>query len=160
MKKFLSIASLCLLLAACFETETNKSREQSQPSAPQELGIEDKKFSFSKETLAEGCTEESNILCTINMALKCTINPDFSECASHKGQMPDFIFMVDDSLGRPTEITYQVQKLKSLEGTAVEVYTNSQCDGNWFGLCNGNIIYVMDFQNNNWVVKDIYALAD
>ena len=68
--------------------------------------------------------------------------------------------MVDDSLDRPTEISYQVTKLKSLDGNLIEVHTQSQCNGNWFGLCKGNIIYVIDFKNNNWIVKDIYALAD
>lgn len=155
MKKIFILMICCLFTVSCFKKE-----EATQQASPTQSNIEDKIFSFDKTNLTSGCTEESKILCSINIALKCTINPEFSECASHKSQMPDFIFMVDDSLDRPTQISYQVSKLKSINGNLLEVYTNSRCNGNWFGLCNGTIIYVIDFQNNAWVVKDIYALAD
>ena len=156
MKKFLTLAIFCLLTVSCFK----KNEETQQTSPTQEAGLEDKVFNFDKDTLTPGCTEESKILCSINSTLKCTINPEFSECKDNKSIMPDFIFMVDESLDRPTKISYQVTKLKSLNGNQLEVYTNSQCNGNWFGLCNGTIIYVVDFQYNSWIVKDIYALAN
>ena len=39
--------------------------------------------------------------------------------------------------------TYKITKMSPREDGSVEVYTQSSCNGNWFGLCNGNIVYVM-----------------
>ena len=72
--------------------------------------------------------------------------------------MPKFVFMEDESLQRPTSQSYKITKIKPLSDGSVEVYTQSTCNGNWFGLCNGNIIYVMSHQDNHWIVKEIYAI--
>ena len=56
--------------------------------------------------------------------------------------------------------TLIISKLKPLNDGTVEVYTQSTCNGVWFGLCNGNIIYVMKNVNNKWQVKDIYAISN
>ena len=68
--------------------------------------------------------------------------------------------MEDESLQRPTQQSYKITKLKPLNDGTVEVYTQSTCNGVWFGLCNGNIIYVMKNVNNKWQVKDIYAISN
>jgi len=39
----------------------------------------------------------------------------------------------------------------------IEVYTQGSCNGMWFGLCEGNIIYVLSNKNGFWAVKDVYA---
>ncbi len=154
MKKFLSVC-LFVLIAAC-----SKAESQTQPVTPTDNTNIDKDtvFSFDINTLTPGCNSESQMICAINASIKCTINPDFAECAELKAFMPNFVFMRDESLQRPTSQSYKISKIKPLSDGTLEVYTQSTCNGNWFGLCNGNIIYVMDNQNGNWAVKDIYAV--
>ena len=157
MKKFLILCAALAAFSACSKTD-----EQSAAPAPApetSAGIDSETiFSFDLNTLKPGCDNESQIVCAINASIKCTINPAFAECAELKAYMPNFIFMQDDSLQRPTSQSYKITKIKPLADGTVEVYTQSTCNGNWFGLCNGNIIYVMDFQNNRWTVKDLYAI--
>lgn len=88
---------------------------------------------------------------------KCTIDPGRADC--DRSKMPDFVFMNDESLQRPTEMSFRVYKLKPLNDGSVEAYTESTCNGNWFGLCQGNVIYVLSPNGNDWKVKDVYALA-
>ena len=155
MKKLLSLLMVLLTISAC-----SKSEEQSPKPTPAPTVSIDKDtiFSFDINTLSVGCDNNSEIVCAINASIKCTINPEFAECAELKAFMPNFIFMQDDSLQRPTSQSYKITKIKPLSDGTVEVYTQSTCNGNWFGLCNGNIIYVMDYQNNHWIVKDLYAI--
>ena len=72
--------------------------------------------------------------------------------------MPSFVFMQDESLQRPTFQSYKITKLKPRSDGAIEVFTQSSCNGNWFGLCNGNIIYVIKNTNSIWQIIDIYAI--
>jgi len=97
------------------------------------------------------------MMCAIELAAKCTINPKHKEC--DKNLLPSFIFMEDESLQRPTEISFRVYKLKPLQGGIIEAYTESSCNGGWFGLCQGNVIYVLSSQGSGWKVNDIYSLA-
>lgn len=161
MKKYWLVLLLITLLVSCSDkndkevaTAPVKSKKISLIKTPS-IDYADKKFSFSQEKIVSGCDEDSEIICAINRTIKCTIDPKFSEC--DKALMPKFIFMEDESLNRPTEMSYQITKLKPLSGGQMEVYTQSQCNGTWFGLCSGNIIYVMSQENNQWIVKDIYA---
>ena len=157
MKKILSLCLMFLSLNACSKTDEQKSNEAPKPEVS--TGIDSETvFSFDINTLKPGCDNESQIVCAINASIKCTINPAFAECTEQKAYMPNFIFMEDESLQRPTSQSYKITKIKPLPDGTVEVYTQSTCNGNWFGLCNGNIIYVMDYQNNRWVVKDLYAI--
>lgn len=162
MKKFLSLFIVCGLLCACSEkkdasdeteqvVETKKISLNTMPS----IDYAKKTFSFSKNDLKEGCEEDSEIVCAINLALKCSINPLLKEC--EKDKLPSFIFMEDESLERPTQISYKILKMKPIAGGSVEIYTQGTCDASWFGLCEGNIIYVMSQEQDNWFVKDIYA---
>lgn len=155
MKKLLSLLMILLTVSAC-----SKSEEQSPKPTPAPTASIDKDtvFSFDINTLSPGCSNDSEMVCAINASIKCTINPEFAECAELKAFMPNFIFMQDESLQRPTSQSYKITKIKPLSDGTVEVYTQSTCNGNWFGLCNGNIIYVMDYQNNRWIVKDLYAI--
>ena len=66
--------------------------------------------------------------------------------------------MEDPTLKRPTNVSYQIVKTKQITENITEVYTKMSCDGNWFGLCNGNIIYVLENLNSSWKLQDIYAL--
>ena len=154
MKKFLFLFLICLTFCACSPKEQNN-----QNSSISTVEIDKNTvFSFDINTLSTGCEHSSLMICAINTSIKCTINPDFEECSKQKAYMPNFIFMKDENLKRPTSQSYKITKIKPLSDGSIEVYTQSTCNGNWFGLCNGNIIYVMDYQNNKWIVKDIYAV--
>ena len=78
--------------------------------------------------------------------------------------MPDFIFYDDsmfaddNNLGRPTRQSFQFIKNKLLDDTTMEVLTKGECDKNWFGNCQGNIIYVLSNKTGKWIVKEIYAI--
>lgn len=153
MKKFFLYAIL-IFVTACSKSPDSSTKVQAEsPSIDKETV-----FSFSAENLNTGCDSPSEMICTINTAIKCTINPEFSECAAAKDFLPKFVFMVDESLQRPTFQSYQIDKITPRDDDLVEVHTKSSCDGNWFGLCNGNIIYVMQYLDSHWIINDMYAV--
>ena len=90
MKKLLSLLMVLLTISAC-----SKSEEQSPKPTPAPTASIDKDtiFSFDINTLSVGCDNNSEMVCAINASIKCTINPDFAECAELKAFMPNFIFM-------------------------------------------------------------------
>lgn len=156
MRSFFYIFLAALIVISCSKQDNNNANAtQTQPAS---TDISDEVFSFDINTLTPGCPTDSQIVCAINMSIKCTINPQFSECAENASSMPKFVFMEDESLQRPTSQSYKITKIKPLQDNTIEVYTQSTCNGNWFGLCNGNIIYVMDSSSGKWIVKDIYAV--
>ena len=73
MKKILLLA--LLLICSCDNRDT--TAEQT-PQAAQSLDKETV-FSFDINNLQPGCNSSSEIVCTINTAVKCIINPEFSE---------------------------------------------------------------------------------
>lgn len=124
-----------------------------QPSF--DVTFDDITHSYKLGTLTTGCNKGSEIVCAIDLYAKCTIDPSGEEC--RKNRLPKFVFMEDDSLGRPDEISFKIIKIKPIDANMIEVYTQSSCNGTWFGLCNGNIIYVLSNKSGQWVVKDVYA---
>ena len=122
------------------------------------VAVEDMVFEYKKDTLADDCDQDSKMLCAVDFATKCTINPSFKGCK--ESRLPKFIFMNDESLKRPTEISFKVHKIKPLSADLVEIHTDSTCNGNWFGLCQGRVIYVVVPDGESWRVKDIYAIED
>lgn len=154
MKKLiLAVLPLALLFACSKQDNTAEKTAAAADSLDKETV-----FSFDVNSLQPGCSSTSEIVCAVNMTVKCILNPEFSECAEAKDKMPAFVFMQDESLQRPTFQSYKITKLVPRDDGAVEVYTQSSCNGNWFGLCNGNIIYVMKNIDSSWVVTDMYAL--
>lgn len=163
MKKLSLILALILTITACSKqneqaANTNTETVIEQVAVQPAPALDDEVYSFDINTLEPGCSNESQMICAINMSIKCTINPQFVECEEHKKAMPKFVFMEDENLKRPTSQSYKISKIKPLEDGNVEIYTQSTCNGNWFGLCNGNIIYTMSIKNGQWVVKDLYAI--
>lgn len=161
MKKYWLALLAFSMLAACSE---QNDPEDIQPVAETKqislnqapiFDFADKTFSFQKDSLPDNCPESSEVVCAVNQTAICTISPYQTQC--DKALMPSFIFMEDESLDRPTQISYKIIELKPLAGGQLEVHTDSTCNGNWFGLCDGRIIYVMAQQNGKWIVKDIYA---
>ena len=153
MKKF--ILFICFIfLIACSQKDTTKEKT---PEAEKSLDKETI-FSFDVSNLQTGCETDSEIICAVNRTIKCILNPSFEECEKNKENMPSFVFMQDESLQRPTFQSYKITKLSPRDDGAVEILTQSSCNGNWFGLCNGNIIYVMKNIDSVWRVSDMYAL--
>lgn len=118
--------------------------------------LPDEIFTFNSQNLTAECSQENPQFCAVENTVKCTINPDLEFCTSLK--LPEFIFMKDSSIDRPTEISYKIINKKVLPNNTTEIYTESACNGSWFGLCQGTVIYVLTPINENWQVKDIYAI--
>ncbi len=163
MKLFNLPLALCLLgLAACSDDGAQSEAQANPQEVAQVVEIADfekQTFAFDAASMTDGCSINSDMVCAINLFVKCSIDPLREECVNNKAQMPSFVFMQDESLGRPTQVSYQIKRLKPLAGGVVEVSTQSQCNGKWFGLCNGNIIYVMKPMSEGWLVQDVYALG-
>ncbi|MBR2136807.1 MAG: hypothetical protein IJ852_02455 [Alphaproteobacteria bacterium] len=164
LKKIIVI--LCMLTIVGFSITLLKKEQTVAPTAAeeQEVAVEEEAvlpetvFEFKKDELSEECLADDPQLCTIEKAVKCTLNPDFADCA--KTDLPKFIFMKETAgLERPTEMNYKFIEKKVLPNNTVEFYTESNCNGGWFGLCQGNIIYVLSQKPENvWYVKNIYAI--
>ena len=124
----------------------------------QEISI-DKEFVYNKGELKEECIKDDMIFCAIEKTVKCTINPDMNVC--NKDSFPSFVLgKVEDDI-RPNEIGFNIVKIKPVEGSRdVNVYTKSQCDASWFGLCNGTVIYLLSPSNESWRVVNIYAIEE
>lgn len=170
MKKWGSVLATILLISACSEPqEQNQTNTETLPTeAVLEQGenisiqpkfdvkFEEIVYSYDAEKLPGKCEKGSDIICAIDLQAKCTINPKLSECDPKK--LPKFTFMEDESLRRPTQQTFQVVKIKPIDPYTIEVYTKGTCNGVWFGLCEGNIVYVLNNKSGEWIVKDLYAL--
>lgn len=170
MKKFWCAISALLLISACSEEQSPKQEDLSSVSTQEALEegeeivaqpqfdvkFEDIVYKYDANNLPQGCDKGSDMVCAIDLQVKCTINPKMAECDTKK--LPRFTFMEDESLQRPTQSSFQIIKLKPIDAATVEVYTKSDCNGVWFGLCKGNIVYVLTNKNGSWVVKDLYAL--
>lgn len=122
---------------------------------PPTIEFNNEKRSFDNSEAEIEC-KESQAVCAVDRAVRCTINPNLLIC--DKSKLPRFIFMDDEGLGRPTRIEYKIIKDHPIDMNNIEIQTVSTCDGMWFGLCNGNIIYVLSNSTGEWIVKDIYAL--
>lgn len=154
MKKIFTILLSFIFITACSQKDTTAEKTKEANSNLDKNTV----FSFDINNLKTGCDYDSDLICTINNSIKCTLNPNFEECQKLKDTMPSFVFMQDESLQRPTFQSYRITKLTPREDGAVEVHTQSSCNGNWFGLCNGNIIYIMKNIDSKWYIKDMYSL--
>ncbi len=133
----------------------NKANDVQTPKAPSPV-FEDRVYTYDSSDLPDECALNSEMACAVEFAIKCTLNPDFAGCRQSK--LPRFIFMEDESLNRPTQISFKIKKIKPIAADMMEIHTESSCNGNWFGLCQGNIIYVLVPSGESWRVKDIYAI--
>lgn len=160
LKKIIVIIALLLLVgfSVSLVYKTNNARVKENQNEPvKEAELPDTVFVFSKDTLTEGCSQNDEQFCAVEKAVKCTINPDLNGCS--EANLPKFIFMQDPGLDRPTEIRYKIVNKRVLVNNNVEIHTESSCNGGWFGLCQGTVIYVLsEPEGGKWFVKDIYAI--
>ena len=130
------------------------TEEQTEVIAEETLP--DSIYTFNIENVTENCTQENSLFCAVENAVKCTVSPDLEICKTSK--LPEFIFMKDPNIDRPSEISYKIVNKKVLPNNTTEIYTESACNGNWFGLCQGTVIYVLTPVGETWQVRDIYAI--
>lgn len=163
MKKILPFLLPIFLLTACSDensTETDLQEISTKSIQMYEIPSQEilnQTFSFNKEDDSSTFANSNKYINAINEAILCTLSPHNPQCPQLN--IPKFILMEDESLQRPTQIQYKITKIKPLAGGILHIYTQSRCNNNWFGLCQGNIIYVLQNQNNQWYVSDIFALA-
>ena len=167
MKHLITILCLSLILAACDQKQETNEAPQSdsviqQQSAAIPTTFDNNTYSYQKNSLSPNCQSNDDLVCAIETVIKCALKNTEPYC--DKKTMPDFIFYDDamfaddDGLGRPTQQSFKIIKIKPIDETMIEVFTEGQCDKNWFGNCAGNIIYVMSNKTGKWQVKEIYAL--
>lgn len=166
IKKILVIV-LMLALFGWSLTLINKTKPEKiivQADGEQEAVIEAEEtlpedaFSFNTQNVTTECSEGlSDMLCAVENAVKCTIKPDLENCAGLN--LPQFIFMTDPTAERPTEMNYKFINKEVQPNGTTHIYTESTCNGGWFGLCQGTVIYVVgQTKSGKWNVKDIYAI--
>jgi len=152
----LMIAILVCLYAWKTKNSTPIVMTDAVPSITTKV-FDNKVYTYRADSLPDKCLSDSPMACAVELAVKCTLNPEFAGCTDAK--LPKFIFMTDEALGRPTEMSFKIAKIKPINTDVVEIHTDGTCNGNWFGLCNGRIIYVLvPLNNDGWRVKDIYAI--
>ena len=119
--------------------------------------ISDSVHSYSASDVKSGCEAEDKIFCAIEKTVKCTLAPELDGCVAEV--VPSFVIGKVEAEVRPTAISFEITKIKPIAGTNdISVYTKSNCNASWFGLCKGNVIYSLSNKDGEWVVNNIYAL--
>ena len=90
MKKFWAALSAVLLISACSDKqeETTQAQTEQQLEAgeqvvakPQfDIQFEDIVYNYESGNLPQGCDKGSDIVCAIDMQVKCTIDHKLAEC--------------------------------------------------------------------------------
>lgn len=157
-KIIISLVLILLILSGLYwyKTTAYKTAENKAPVQTEESLFEDRPYTYDVNSIKEGCDLNSEMACAVDFTVKCTLNPDHKGCRESK--LPRFIFMEDENLNRPTEMSFKIVKIKPINADLVELHTDSVCNGNWFGLCQGRVIYVLVPSGESWRVKDIYAI--
>ena len=145
-KILVSFVFMVLILSALYVWKTKTSAPIHMADKKPAIGHTVKAYDNSVHTYTKD-----------NLKTTCDLDsPNFGDC--HDSKLPKFIFMSDESLQRPTEMSFEIAKIKPINDDLVEIHTDSTCNGNWFGLCQGRVIYVLVPSNGAWRVKDIYAI--
>ena len=113
---------------------------------------------YKAENLEPGCSATDKIFCAIERTVKCTISPELADC--DKDLVPAFILGKTEDVERPTEISFKFSKIKPIaDSNDISIYTQSDCNAMWFGLCKGTVVYTLTSKNNGkWAVSNIFAL--
>ena len=111
--QFWGCLAILLSLAACSDETQPQQNESAAISVPD---FAKETFSIGKAELEQPCKVNSDMVCAVNLFIKCSINSQMAECQQSKERLPSFVFMQDESLERPTQVTYNITKLKPLSG--------------------------------------------
>ena len=117
----------------------------------------DEQHVYNSEDLQTECSADDKIFCAIELTVKCTIDPELVGC--DKSVVPSFILGKTEEVERPTEISFKMTKIKPITNSSdISVYTESDCNALWFGLCKGTVVYSLTPKDNGWSVTNIFAL--
>ena len=114
---------------------------------------------YNAENLSEACASDDEIFCAVEKVIKCTMKPDMDGC--RKSVVPAFVIADAEDMERPTEMSFKIVKIKPIpESSDISVYTESDCNAMWFGLCKGMVVYSLSPKDNegSWRVNNIFAL--
>lgn len=162
IKKIVIVCGFLVIFVAALWTLFKMKGVDAPVLEPQKEVVEvqnigDSVHSYSVAELTVGCQSEDKIFCAIEQTVKCTMIPDFAGC--NKDFVPGFVIGKTDDTPRPTQISFEITKIKPIpETNDLSVYTKSDCDAVWFGLCKGTVIYSLTQKENRWAVTNIYAL--
>ena len=160
-RKIIVIAGLVLLF--CFSLSLlskNSEKSSSVAVADNPLPEAESKnlYTFNPDNIADLCADRHNVLCAVENIVKCTIKPTLPSCAAL--HLPRFVFMQGDNVDRPTEISYKITKYTMDANKKASVYTQSTCNASWFGICEGNIVYLLNETPEGWAIEDIYSIEE
>ena len=152
---------LLVFCGACFAIYKLKGKDVPELEAVSQVKsvekISDSLHSYRANDIKSGCDAEDKIFCAIEKTVKCTLAPELDGCVADV--VPSFVIGKVDQEVRPTEISFAITKIKPIAGTNdISVYTKSDCNASWFGLCKGSVIYSLSNKEGEWVVTNIYAL--
>lgn len=117
----------------------------------------DELHEYNSEDLKTECSSEDRVFCAIERTVKCTIEPTLDGC--DKSLVPGFVLGNVEDVERPTKISFKLVKIKPIvESADISVYTESDCNALWFGLCKGTVVYSLTPRDNDWAVTNIFAL--
>ena len=112
---------------------------------------------YNAEDISDECTATDGVFCAVEKVVKCTMKPDMESC--NKKVVPAFVIADAEDMERPTEMSFKIVKIKPVpESQDISVYTESDCNAMWFGLCKGTVVYSLTQNEGNWVVNNIFAL--
>lgn len=132
-------------------TEVTVATKEKQEAADEPV------YTYKADNLSEKCAVDDKIFCAVERTVKCTINPDMSIC--NKNYVPNFVLGQTNDVERPKEISFKIVKIKPIpESSDISVYTQSDCDTLWFGLCKGTVVYSLTSAHDEWQVMNIFAL--
>lgn len=159
LSMFIAFAVFCLWLVFVL---TGNRKTEIVPLAvhsSEEVELNDTLHSYKKDELSKKCENDDQVFCAIEKIVKCTINPELEFC--DKGGIPSFVLVKTEEDIRPTEISFSITKMKPVpDSSDIVVYTKSQCNASWFGLCQGTVIYSLTTRNGIWEVNNIFALEE
>ena len=112
---------------------------------------------YNSGDLQTECSSDDKIFCAVELTVKCTMDPELAGC--DKSVVPSFVLGKTEEVERPSEISFKVVKIKPITNSSdISVYTESDCNALWFGLCKGTVVYSLTPKDNTWAVTNIFAL--
>ena len=131
--------------------------EVNQNESNLEAYEDQKVYRYRAEDLQSDCLIDDEVFCAVERTVKCTISPELEAC--DVAYVPSFVLGKSDDVERPTEISFKIIKIKPIaESTDVSVYTESECNAKWFGLCQGTVVYSLSMKGEQWAVTNIFAM--
>lgn len=163
VKKIIIISLFVLFFGAMFFygykliTPVTRTTEVAEINVAKKDIPADEMHEYNSEDLKTECSSEDKVFCAIERTVKCTIEPTLNGC--DKSLVPGFVLGNVEGVDRPTSVSFKVTKIKPIDNSSdISVYTESDCNALWFGLCKGTVVYSLTPKDNDWAVTNIFAL--